>query len=189
MFENLNRLLPDPADQNRLKDRWLSSPSVRQFERGQSSALAFANGFVTEWNLPISAEAFLEEFSSWPRTFFPGTKQLILELRQRYRVGCLSNSNPLHWAAFENEITSMFDVVLCSHRLGSVKPDQAIFIRALQACNVQPREIYFFDDCLTNVHTAHSLNINGFCVNGFASLKHILELHGLLCRTEPVDQT
>lgn len=183
-FEHLTRLLPENTAHQGLKERWLASPSVRQFERGQSSTGTFANSFVSEWNLKMSPDEFLQEFTHWPRSFFPGAKQLLQTLRQRYRVGCLSNSNPLHWARFEEELTNLLDVVLCSHQLGAVKPDQDIYLRALQACDAQPRDIYFFDDCLANVNAAHGLDINGFCVNGFTSLKHILLIHGLLLRSE-----
>ena len=179
-FDHLNRLLPKPISTIHIKERWLNSPSVRQFERGQLPALEFANLFLEEWKLSVSTHTFLEEFSTWPRALYPGAKELIQDLRRYYRVGCLSNSNPLHWAALKDEIENLFDIVLCSHLLGSVKPDQAIFVRALQECNVQPRDIYFFDDCLANVRAAHGLNINAFCVNGFSSVLHILQLHGLL---------
>src|SRR5580704_9548250 len=47
--------------------RWLSSPSVRAFERGQCSAADFAAGVVDEWGIAVSPEKFLAEFSDWPR--------------------------------------------------------------------------------------------------------------------------
>lgn len=180
VFDQLNRLLSKPICTNHLKERWLKSPSVRQFERGQLRAFEFANLFVEEWKLSVSTDTFLEEFSAWPHALYPGAKELIQELRRYFQVGCLSNSNPLHWATLKDEVEGLFDIVLCSHLLGSVKPDPAIFVRALQECNVQPRDIYFFDDCIANVHAAHSLNINAFCVNGFSSVLHIMQLHGLI---------
>lgn len=185
-FENLNRLLPETVLPNHIKEHWLRSPSVRQYERGQASAAEFANRFVKEWQLTISADAFLEEFATWPRAFFPGAKELIRELRQYYRVGCLSNSNPLQWAIFEDELATMFDIILCSHQLGSIKPDQDIFERAIQESKTQPREIYFFDDCLINVRAAQNLDINAFCVTGISSLVPILQIQGLLAIPESV---
>ena len=153
---------------------------VQIFECGLSSDLEFAASFVKEWNLTISANTFLDEFSTWPRAFFPGAKELVRVLKQQHRVGCLSNSNPLHWEKFSDELTVMFDIILSSHVLGSVKPNPDIFLKTLEKCSVQADEIYFFDDCLANVQTAQSLNINAFCVSGFASLVHTLQVQGLL---------
>ncbi len=179
-FDNLSRLLPERHHPNHIKERWLVSPSVRKFEKGRSCASEFADNFIREWNLNISPDVFLDEFSAWPRAFYPGAQELILELGQHYRVGCLSNSNPLHWEKFSAELTEMFDITLCSHLLGSVKPDRDIFLKALEQCRVAPHEVYFFDDCFANVKTALALNINAFCVTDFTSLMHILQGHGLV---------
>ncbi|OAI09274.1 hypothetical protein A1332_06150 [Methylomonas methanica] len=94
-------------------------------------------------------------------------------------VGCLSNSNPLHWQRF-GELEDDFDITLFSHLLGAIKPDPEIFVLALGKCDVEPSEVYFFDDCSANVHSAQSLGITAFHVDGFESLQDVLNIQGLM---------
>ena len=179
VFEHLNRLLPMSAQTMDIKERWLSSPSVRQFERGEISSNDFAEGFVAEWGLELTPQAFLKEFSSWPRNFFPGARETVHELRKSYRVGCLSNSNPLHWSKFD-DLEDMFDISVFSHLIGAIKPDREIFALAVSECDVDPQDVYFFDDCAANVRSAQSLGMNAFQVDGFNSLKRVLRDNKLL---------
>lgn len=183
VFERLNGCLPEPLERIAIKERWLLSPSVRGFESGETEPFEFAEHFIGEWELRLTPQAFLEEFKSWPRAFFQGARELLRELRATYRVGCLSNSNPLHWEKFK-DFEEDFDIVLMSHLLGSVKPDREIFMRALRQCEVEPCEVYFFDDCDDNVRTAQSLGITAFHVDGFTALLDVLRIQGLLSESE-----
>jgi len=178
VFENLNRLLAESLDAASIKRRWLYSASVRLFELGEISAEEFAERFIAEWQLDLSETAFLMEFASWPRAFFPGAKQTLRELRKNHRLACLSNSNPLHWGRF-GDFDADFDVALFSHQLGVIKPDPEAFVLALDKCGVEPAAVYFYDDCAANVDTALSLGIKGFQVDGFESLQQLLRSQGL----------
>lgn len=179
VFEQLNNCLPEPLDSPAIKERWLLSPSVRRFESGETEPFEFAEHFIAEWGLRLTPEAFLDEFQSWPRAFFQGARELLRELRTTYRVGCLSNSNPLHWEKFK-AFEEDFDMVLMSHLLGAVKPDREIFLRALHHGEVEPYEVYFFDDNYDNVRTAQSLGITAFHVDDFQALINVLCWQGLL---------
>jgi HAD superfamily hydrolase (TIGR01509 family) len=184
VFERLNNCLPEPLERIAIKERWLLSPSVRRFESGETEPMEFAEHFIAEWGLRFTPQAFLNEFTSWPRAFFEGARELLRELRTTYRVGCLSNSNPLHWEKLRN-IEEDFDMVLVSHLLGTVKPDSEIFLLALHLCEVEPCEVYFFDDSYDNVRAAQSLGITAFHVDGFKGLLDVLLMQGLLSKPEP----
>ncbi|MGJ0484439.1 MAG: HAD family hydrolase [Methylomicrobium sp.] len=183
VFERLNGYLSEPLERTAIKARWLLSPSVRRFESGETEPFEFAENFISEWGLRLTPQVFLNEFKSWPRAFFPGARELLRELRTVYRVGCLSNSNPLHWEKFK-DFEEDFDIVLISHLLGAVKPDREIFMLALHQCEVEPCEVYFFDDCYDNVRTAQSLGITAFHVDGFKALLDVLRIQGLLSEAE-----
>lgn len=179
VFESLNNLLPEPLELTTIKQRWLFSPSVRSFERGEIQADEFAALFIAEWQLNITPQQFLTDFAIWPREFFPGARETLRELRGNYRIGCLSNSNELHWQRISG-IEADFDISLFSHRLGAIKPDKDIFELALNECNIEPAAIYFFDDCAANVQSAQSFGITAFHVDGFESLQLVLRAQGLL---------
>lgn len=178
-FESLDRLLPQHLHASVLKQRWLASPSVRRFELGTIPPDEFAASFIAEWELSLTPQTFLHEFTSWPRGFYPGARETLRFLRQRYRIGCLSNCNVLHWekfGGFEND----FDFALSSHIVGAIKPDDEAFMQAIEACGVEPTKIYFFDDSAGNVDTASRLGIRSFHVDGFAPLLDTLHSEGLV---------
>lgn len=178
-FANLARLLPEPMDTVALKDRWLASSAIRRFELGEVSPQAFAELFIDEWKIPLAPGVFLEEFASWPTGFHPEARLTLRVLRQRYRAGCLSNCNVLHWAKFDG-FKEDFDFALSSHLLGATKPDDEAFIRALAACGAEPSSVYFFDDAVRNVEAARRLGIRSFHVDGFDSLLRVLRAELLL---------
>lgn len=177
--ERLQTLLDEPRDRAQLKDRWLHSPAVRGFERGDFSPDEFATGFVAEWRLAMEPGDFLAEFSGWARGFYPGAEDLLRRLRGRYRVGCLSNSNELHWRRFEG-FAAYFDVALSSHLLRAVKPDRECFERALEALRLPAGEIVYFDDALPNVHAAAAFGLRVVHVPDFSELENRLTAAGLL---------
>lgn len=179
VFNQLGYLLPKDTEPHDIKARWLYSPTVRQFERGEISPETFARQLVEEWELSMSPADFLEFFGCWPRRFFPGAHETLQTLRQSYRVGCLSNSNPVHWQQFA-DFDAIFDVSLFSHLLGVIKPDPEIFLKALETCSVAPEEVMFFDDCQANVDAAKDLGIPAFLTDGFASLQATLKMTALL---------
>ncbi len=179
VFDKLNELLSQPQDKQSLKERWLFSPAVRGFESGQITADAFAEKFIAEWQIQLSPQTFLEEFSSWAKGFYPDARETIGHLRLTHRVACFSNSNPLHWRKFggyEND----FDIALSSHLLGVTKPDHEAFVRAIGECGVEPADIYFFDDSAPNVNAAQSLGMRAFWVEDFESLQQVLRSEELL---------
>ena len=177
-LDELRRICPDSLDESEIRARWLASPSVRAFELGHITPGDFASRFVAEWNLRLPAEAFIAEFEHWPRSLFPGAEDLLLRLRSRQRVGCLSNSNALHWASRQG-LRLLFDHVFLSHELGLIKPDPGIFRCAIERLGVAPDRIAFFDDSLPNVEAAAAAGIQAHHVVGLVELERTLTRLGL----------
>ena len=178
-FERLNVLLPEALDLPTLKQRWLSSPSVRSFELGRVGPDAFADAFLAEWSIACSAEAFIGEFAAWPSGFYPEAVPLLARLRRRHRTACLSNSNELHWNRFDG-FSAYFDEAFSSHLLGAIKPDADCFKLVLGRLQVAPGEIVFFDDMEANVKAAARIGMNAIHVDGFESLVKALDAEKLL---------
>lgn len=176
-FERLNALLPFPLPLEELKTRWLSSPAVRSFEAGSCSPEAFARDVVSEWQIALSPDTFLEAFTSWPKGLYAGAGELLASLRDRYVLACLSNSNEVHWRRFDG-FRQHFHISLSSHLLGEVKPDRECFRLALHACNATPGQVAFFDDSLANVVAAQALGIASLHVNGLSELQRSLAAKG-----------
>ena len=102
-----------------------------------------------------------------------------MALRAKYRVGCLSNTNAVHWAEL-TDVQRLFDFCFASHLTGHMKPDYAAYEHALLELDAAPQSVYFFDDLAPNVAAARSLGMNAFQVNGAAEAKAAARAAGLL---------
>lgn len=77
--------------------RWLTSPSVRRFERGDCDVDEFAAGVVADLDLSISADQFVANFARFPQGLFPGAAELVAAVPTDIVTAILSNTNALHW--------------------------------------------------------------------------------------------
>ena len=126
--EEFGRMIGE-GEESEIWRRWLASPWVRRYERGQCNAEAFAAGMVQENDLDLPPGEFLAIFRAWPRGLLPGAQELVASLPDDILVGCVSNTNELHWNHQQDGplIRSLFKLRFLSHELGLVKPDREMF--------------------------------------------------------------
>lgn len=172
----LKRLLPQWSEAE-IAARWHGSAAVGRFERGQIEPLAFAREFLAEWPLSMTPEAFIAVFTSWVTGFYPGALSLLARLRQRHTVACLSNTNVAHWAKMGRDLES-FDHRIASHRVGHMKPEPAIYAKALEQLGVPAHEVVFFDDLAANIAAARSAGMRAHQVHGLAETTAMLQRLG-----------
>jgi len=145
--------------------RWLGCRWVRTFERGSCSAEQFAEGVVGDWALPIA-----------------GADVLVREARNKVKVGCLSNTNALHWTDHENrwELLSAFDFRFLSFQMGYVKPDREIFDRTAQLLDRPRDRVLFLDDNAINVEGARAAGFHAMQAVGVDEARRCLMAVDLL---------
>ena len=97
--------------------------------------------------------------------------ELLLKLRQSYRLFLLSNTNAIHELSYNrllNEtqgienLDRIFEKVYYSHRLGLRKPNPEIFKYVLKDSNLEPEESLYVDDTLEHVESAKALGIRAY---------------------------
>lgn len=149
---------------------WLTSPSVRLFETGGCTPEQFAVALKAEMRLEVSIEQFLTEFTGWPTQPYPGSRELLQTLSTRYRLGCLANTNILHWKRISEEmgLLDLFHISLASHQIGVLKPDHEAFLYAAEKMRAAPERILFLDDNLLNVQAAQAVGMVAHRVQGLA---------------------
>ena len=94
--------------------------------------------------------------------------ELILDLRGKYMVYLLSNTNSIHWDyvcknAFNYHgfrVKDYFEETFLSYEMHLAKPDKAIFEKVLEEANLLPEETLFIDDSEANCKTASELGIH-----------------------------
>ncbi|MGQ0652606.1 MAG: HAD family hydrolase [Betaproteobacteria bacterium] len=159
---------PDGA----LRELWAGCAASRALESGCMAAEEFGACAVRELGLSIAPQAFVESFRTWTKEFFPGALELLAELRKSYRIGCLSNSNALHWAP---RFETPFHFSYSSHLIGHMKPEAAAFEHVLREQRLEPASVVFLDDSETNVAAARRLGMLAHHVLGFPDLVQKLE--------------
>jgi putative hydrolase of the HAD superfamily len=148
--------------------RWLESEAVRAFESGRMEPEPFARAMVVEFELPVTPGQYLREFTYWPSHPFPGAARLLESLADSYVLGCLSNTNRLHWDRIRDEMQLLrhFRHAFASHQTGFVKPDREAFEHALRALGCRPQEVLFLDDSQANVAAAAAIGLRALRVEG-----------------------
>jgi putative hydrolase of the HAD superfamily len=85
--------------------------------------------------------------------------KIMNNLTIKYPVWLLSNTNPFH---ILEEQFKLFDKItggIYSFEVGSRKPEEDIFIKALEIAGSTADEILFIDDLIENVEMARSLSM------------------------------
>jgi glucose-1-phosphatase len=159
---------PGVSDTGELWRRWLHSPAVRRYETGSCDSEAFAAEIVDEFELTVGATEFLAAFTYWPRELYPGATTLLDELKPRYRLASVSNTNEIHWRRFHDEwsLPGRFDHNFPSFRVGRLKPDADYFRHVLEVLDARAEHVLFVDDNAINVDAAARLGILARGVTG-----------------------
>jgi putative hydrolase of the HAD superfamily len=172
-------------DDEEIWRRWLSCRWVRTFERGDCSADDFAAGVVDDWHLSITPAEFLIEFRSWLGGPLEGAEALVRETRRMTRVGCLSNTNAVHWRDHGDRWGMMraFDIRFLSFEMGCVKPDREAFDHVATVLEVPRDRILFLDDNAINVDAAVAAGLHAVRAVGVVEARAHLDELGLLAST------
>jgi putative hydrolase of the HAD superfamily len=162
--------------------RWLACRWVQLLEAGQCTDGEFAAGVVADWDLRVSSTEFLATFVAWQNSPFPGAFELVTQVRERTRVGCLSNTNAYQWDANFDDMPLIraFEYRFLSFELGLVKPDRAIFESVAALLPAAPDHVLFLDDNVVNVESAASFGFHSRHVRGVDEARRALVNAGVL---------
>jgi glucose-1-phosphatase len=169
-FAELGRLLPAGLEAAAVRERWIHSPAVHSFERGDFGGEEFAARFLAEWPVRLAPAEFLRSFAEWNRGPYPGALELLHRLRRDYRLACLSNANEVHAPTHRQRLGAVFERYYFSHELGCAKPSAEIFARVLADLGVPAARIAYFDDTVVNVDAARAAGMSAYLTDGLPAL-------------------
>jgi putative hydrolase of the HAD superfamily len=160
-----------------LTNRFWEEFTVREYT---ASELALQINRLLETTLSVAEvqEAFNAELGAPIQT----TCELIPVLKQRVSVGCLSNTNSIHWDKLLSAYAAMqhFDRRFASQMLGHAKPSPEIYHATSKNLGVAAQHILFFDDRVENVSAAQALGWNARLYRDNSTLLSDLTEFGLL---------
>ena len=155
-----------------------------QFEKGQIGIPAFRNEIRKLAGIELTDAQIDEAWCSF-LTQIPVEKlHLLSELKKKYRLLMLSNTNPLHiqtavaaeFSKTGKTMQDFFDKCYLSYEMGMVKPDVEIFEALLADAQVKAEECLFLDDGKKNIDTAAALGIQTYWVKPNENLNFLLDI-------------
>jgi putative hydrolase of the HAD superfamily len=138
------------------------------WETGDLSRTDWLSGMRAACGHTITDAQIIDAWNAMLLDFPMSRLQLLQQLRNRYNLLLLSNTNEVHEEAFNAllkartglpSLAALFDKIYYSHRVGMRKPNAEIFRKIITENDLKPAEILFIDDSPQHIETAHQLGI------------------------------
>lgn len=138
-----------------------------QFEKGEITPETFRKTIRQETSQSLT-DRKIDDMWNLMLLDIPREKlDLLLELRGRYMVFLLSNTNQIHWNyACEQmfsyrgfRVNDFFEDTFLSFEMHQAKPDKEIYELMMKEANILPEETFFIDDSDANCKAAGSLGL------------------------------
>ena len=177
---NFNRLGLENVEQ--YLNNFAQSGFFMQLEKGQISAVEFRNEIRKLTPNKLTDAQIDEAWCSFLLEVPEEKLEMLIELRKKFRVVLLSNTNIIHFPNSEKllftdkgrKLSEYFDRCYLSYEMKMAKPDLQIFKNILASENVQPNECLFLDDGLKNTPQAQKLGIQTYLVSEHEDLSFLL---------------
>lgn len=135
----------------------------------------------------ITDEQMDEAFSDFLLGIPEERLDALKELRKKYKVYILSNTNPIMWynriaaefAKQGGDISTYTDGTVTSFEEKVMKPDPEIFRAACKKLNIKPEETVFLDDSEANTEAAQALGFETIHVAPGSEFVDLLKTKGL----------
>ncbi|HUL31369.1 MAG TPA: HAD family phosphatase [Thermodesulfobacteriota bacterium] len=150
---------------------------INRFDAGEISSREFFQELRKDLGLSVSFNEFVP---IWVDIFSENVEvsQIIVSQKERWKLGLLSNTDPLHFDYILSTFPIMraFDTWILSYEVGFKKPAVEIFQKAIGWASVEPKKILFIDDVEKHVEVATSLGMEGIHFVSADQLKKELSL-------------
>ena len=168
----------DPAD---VPKRLGSTDLVPRLESGDIDPMDFYRQVSALLELNVSFEEFCDV---WSKIFVRDTivpEEMLVNLRGRYRLLLLSNTNAIHipFLRANYPLLRHFHFQILSHEVRAMKPAAAIYRTALEHAVGAPEECFFTDDILKYVQGAREHGMQAEQFLGLEKLENDLRSRGV----------
>lgn len=136
-------------------DRFWYASEVRMHMTGEMDPVEFFHAARDRFGLKYTYEDFID---AWCDLFqpMPGMEALFHRVAERYRVGILSDTDPLHWVYIRNMMPwlSAVEKPTLSYNVGYLKPHPKMYEAAAENSEAKKECCLFIDDLIANVDGA-----------------------------------
>jgi glucose-1-phosphatase len=153
----------------------------RAFEKGMIGEDEFINIALSGVNHKIDLLNFAKIYSD---IFTPNYDviSLLPILKDKFKIILLSNTDPLHkkygWEKYD--FLSLFDHLVLSFEVGSVKPEEKIYKAVEEFSKVLPQELLYIDDIAEYAETAKTRGWDAVQFLNFKQLREVFRSRNIL---------
>lgn len=153
----------------------------RKFERGELTNDEFIDLMLKSCNGSLDRETFCRYYSEI-FSLNSDVAALLPELKKKYRIVLLSNTNDIHrqYGYKQYEFLKYFDKLILSHEVGAVKPEPEIYKAVEEFTQASPEEHIFIDDVLEYVEGAKKMGWDAVQFTGYEQLVKDFNARGIL---------
>ncbi len=143
----------------------LADKLFRNLETGNIKAANFYSEFNKCTGLNLKPDQINEAWNAMLLTFREDSLLFLEDIKSRYRLFLLSNTNEIHYDMFKKiyhqkkrpgTFEFFFEKAYYSFEIGMRKPDSDIYEYVLETNNLKPKSTLFIDDSIQNVNAAKS---------------------------------
>lgn len=135
----------------------------QKLETGQIDEEEFYKELNDCTGLHLSTEEIKKAWNAMLLSFREGSLQFLEDIRSKYKVYLLSNTNLIHWNSFKESFHAKkrtktfedyFDKAFYSFKMGLRKPGEEIFYAVIKELKIDPAKTVFIDDSAQNIEAA-----------------------------------
>lgn len=157
-------------DADKLMDKYHQKGIFLEVEDGRIDANEFSKRLSAISGKELSFEKIQHAWLGFVTEVPQYKLDFLLELREKYRVYLLSNTNPfvMFWARSAGftvagkPLDNYVDKIYASYEVGVVKPERAIFEYMIKDASLFPDETLFVDDGTANIEMAEEIGFHTY---------------------------
>jgi len=145
------------------------------YNQGKLTPQEFHKAISIKYKIDIE---FREFQRLWCDVFsqMPGMFEMVKSLECNYKLGLLSDTDPMHWNYIKNNfpVASIFKSPTLSFEIGLNKPHQQTFLTAAGKIDAKPQECIYIDDLQVNVEGAEKVGMDAIKFENCEQVKNEL---------------
>ncbi len=145
-----------------------------QQEKGLITSAEFRNGLRDMMGKVVSDNQIDAAWNSLLVDIPKHKLDLLLELRSKYVVYLLSNTNEIHWR-YACRVEDYFEKAYLSYEMHMAKPEADIFKAVIEDAGIEPQETLFIDDSELNCKAAQELGISTYTAEAGEDWSHLFK--------------
>jgi putative hydrolase of the HAD superfamily len=159
---------------NKLYSQLVQTNLFKDFEKGIISVKKFHDKFRKITGISISDYKIDKAWNSMIGDFPLQRIRLLENLRKKYKIFLLSNTNKIHYNLYIKRLekeyrykkfSELFEKSYLSFNIGMRKPDKEIFDFVVTQNNIKPKETLFIDDSFQNTESAKQTGLKTYLLS------------------------